>query len=91
MPQRLAGTMSLVAFAFCLVVGGFGANNALSTVIYRALVAMVGTFMVALIIGVMASKMIEENVAETVKAAETAREPENFTGISEAKQNRADR
>jgi len=86
--------MSLLAFVFCLLVGGFGANNELSTVLYRAMVAMAGTFVVAYVVGRMAKKMIEENVAAAVPevdSAETAPRPENFTGNSGRESSGGDR
>ena len=66
MPQRIAACMSLLVFALCLLIGGFGADNSFGTAVGRALVAMIGTYIVALVIGHMAKRMIEENVATTV-------------------------
>lgn len=54
--------MALLVFALCLLIGGFGADNSFGTAVGRALVAMIGTYIVALIIGHMAKRMIEENV-----------------------------
>ncbi len=62
MPQRLASVMALLAFAVCLISGEFEAGNPFSTTVERALTAMAVTFGVALIIGLMGQKMIEENV-----------------------------
>ncbi len=90
MPQRLAATMSIVAFVFCLLVGGFAADNALSTVLYRALIAMAGTFVVAYVVGVMARRMINESVT-TVTPAETARRMEKFEANSGTKPRSIDR
>ena len=74
MPQRLAAVMSLLVFAVCLIVGGLEVGNPFTTTVERALAAMAGTFVVALIVGFMAQKMIEENVnaatAEKTAAAE---------------------
>jgi len=66
MPQRMAAAMSLIVFALCLLIGGLGADNSFGVAVGRALVAMAGTFVVALVIGHMAKRMIEENVAATV-------------------------
>ena len=62
MPQKLASTLALLAFAACLIAGGVHAGNPFSTTIQRALLAMAGTYVIGLIIGSMAQKMIEENV-----------------------------
>jgi hypothetical protein len=51
MPQRLAAVMSLLAFAVCLVIGGVGADNPFTTTVERALAAMSGPFVVALVAG----------------------------------------
>jgi len=66
MPQRMAAAMSLIVFALCLLIGGLGADNSFGVAVGRALIAMAGTFVVALVIGHMAKRMIEENVAATV-------------------------
>jgi Na+/H+-dicarboxylate symporter len=63
MQQRMAAAMALVAFALCLLIGGFAADNSFGVAVGRALVAMIGTYIVALIIGLMARRMLEENVA----------------------------
>jgi len=61
MANRLAGCCALVVFAFCLVLG-LKANNTFSTTVTRALVAMGGTFVVGLLIGWIAQKMLDENL-----------------------------
>ena len=53
--------MSLVAFAVCLLVG-LQAGNTFSTIVANALLAMGGTFVVGLVVGVMAQKMLQENL-----------------------------
>src|SRR4051812_31901648 len=63
MPQRLAGTISLIVFATCLLIGGLSADNPFSVAVGRALVAMGGTFVVTLVIGLMVRRMLEENLA----------------------------
>ena len=62
MPQRLAAVLALIAFAVCLVVGGIQAGNPFTTTVMRALAAMVGTFVIGLIVGYMGQKMIDENL-----------------------------
>ena len=70
MPQRVAAILSILAFAMCLV-GGLQADNTFTTTVSRALVAMLGTFVVGLILGAMAQKMLTENVqAEEKKSKE---------------------
>ena len=63
MATRLAASLSLVVFALCLVVGGLQAGNPFGTTVLRALAAMGGTFVVGLIVGVMAEVMLKESVA----------------------------
>jgi putative effector of murein hydrolase LrgA (UPF0299 family) len=55
--------MSLIVFAVCLIAGGIGAGNPLGTTLQRALLAMVATLIVGLVIGWMAQKMLDENLA----------------------------
>ncbi len=62
MPRRLAASMSLVVFALCLVMGGLQAGNPFGTTVLRALAAMGGTFVIGLVIGVMAEIMLKESV-----------------------------
>ncbi len=57
--------MSLVAFAACLLMG-LGAGNTFSTIVANALLAMGATFAVGLVVGVMAQKMLEENLSPRV-------------------------
>ena len=54
--------MALLAFATCLV-AGMGADNTFATSVTRALWAMAGSYLVALVIGAMAQKMLDENLA----------------------------
>ena len=54
--------MSLVAFAVCLLMG-LRADNTFSTIVANALLAMAGTFAVGLVVGAMAQKMLDENLA----------------------------
>lgn len=61
MGQRLAGCMALVAFMFC-VIAGINVGNPFGTVVTRALLAMLATFVIGLVIGSMAQKMLDENI-----------------------------
>ena len=67
MPQRMAAALALVVFAACLLIGGTQTGNPLATVVQRALVAMAATFVIGLVAGVMAQKMLDENVASLEK------------------------
>ena len=67
--RRLAGCCALVVFAFCLI-QGLQAHNSFSTTVMRALLAMLGTFVVGLVIGWVAERMLDENLkAEEAKLA----------------------
>jgi len=63
MAQRIAGVLSLIAFAVCLAVGMLQAENGFGTTVTRALVAMAGTLFIGLVIGAMAQRMIDENIS----------------------------
>jgi Na+/H+-dicarboxylate symporter len=78
MPQRLAGAIALLVFAMCVLIGGLQADNTFGTAVGRALVAMVVTFVIALIVGHMAQRMLEENLKH-VKEMKSA---ENFEAKS---------
>jgi tetrahydromethanopterin S-methyltransferase subunit C len=80
MPQRLAGTLAILAFAICLVIGGVVADNPLTTTIARALVAMIATLVVGLIVGYAAQKMIDERMAEVKSASDKISEAETPAG-----------
>jgi uncharacterized protein YqgC (DUF456 family) len=62
MPKRLAAILALLVFAVCLIVGGLETGNPFATTVARALGAMVGTFVIGLIVGSMAQKMLDENL-----------------------------
>jgi hypothetical protein len=62
MVRRTAGSLSLLAFAVC-VVAGMNAGNTTGTVLSTALLAMGATFVVGLVVGAMAQKMLDESVA----------------------------
>jgi hypothetical protein len=82
MAQRLAGTVSLVVFVTCLLIGAFSAQNPLPTVVGRALVAMAGTFVVALVIGLMAKRMLDENLRSVSSAPSPTKAQENLESNS---------
>lgn len=65
MVRRMAGSLSLLAFAVCLV-AGLNAGNPAATVLSNALAAMGVTFVVGLAVGAMAQRMLDENVASEV-------------------------
>ena len=60
--RRIAASMALVAFFVCIL-AGMQAENPFTTVVAKALTAMVVTFVVGLVIGAMAQKMLDENLA----------------------------
>jgi hypothetical protein len=62
MAFRIASIMGLMSFAVCLIVGAFQADNPFTTTVSRALVALLGTMCVGLLVGVMAQKMLDENL-----------------------------
>jgi NhaP-type Na+/H+ or K+/H+ antiporter len=61
MPYRVAASFALIAFAMCLLIG-LEMENSFSTTVLRALVAMAGTFVIGLVLGLTLRKMVEENV-----------------------------
>jgi hypothetical protein len=63
MAKRMAGVLSIVVFAFCLLLG-LRAGNPFSTIVSRALVGMAGTYVVGLILGAVAQRMVDENVRD---------------------------
>ena len=67
MPLRIASTLALIAFAACLVIGGLEVGNPFSTTVLRALLAMACTWVIGLVIGSMAQKMLEENLRNEEK------------------------
>jgi hypothetical protein len=62
MPKRIAATLSIIAFAVCLLIGAFEADNTFATTVQRALMAMMVTLIVGLVVGGMAQKMLDENL-----------------------------
>jgi hypothetical protein len=76
MVRRTAGSLALLAFAVC-VVAGMNAGNSTATVLSTALLAMGATFVVGMVVGAMAQKMLDENVA--AEAAKPATAPDGAT------------
>ena len=63
MAKRMAGVLSIVVFAFCLLLG-LQAGNPFSTIVARALVGMAGTYVVGLVLGAVAQRMVDENLRD---------------------------
>jgi hypothetical protein len=78
--------MALVAFAVCILVG-LQAENTFATIVSNALLAMAVTFVVGLVVGAMAQKMLDENVAAATPSVASPKIP----GNSEAKAESGDR
>ena len=72
MARRMAAALALVVFAVC-VIAGLNAGNSFETVLTKALLAMAATFVVGLVVGGMAQKMLDENLA--AEAAKPAQDP----------------
>ncbi len=70
MPSRFAACLSLIVFAVCLVVGGVEAGNPFTTTVIRALLAMAFTYVIGLILGTMAARMLDENLKAEAKKIE---------------------
>ncbi len=78
MTHRIAATLALVAFTVCILVG-LQAGNTFSTIVSKALVALAVTFGVGLVLGAMAQKMLDENLAPAAKpknSSESQAKPE---------------
>ncbi len=71
MTRRIAATFALIVFAMCLI-EGLRAENPFGTVVLRALLGLVVTFGVGLILGVMAEKMLSENLEQTGKSEKSS-------------------
>jgi hypothetical protein len=82
MPARMAATLSLIVFALCLVVGGLRAGNPFGTTVLRALAAMAGTFVVGLVVGVMAQVMLKESIPAPSSSAGEVGKLKNSEGNS---------
>jgi hypothetical protein len=59
MGTKIAASCALLVFALAIV-QGLMAENTFVTTVYRALVAMGGTFVIGLVVGAMADKMAAE-------------------------------
>jgi hypothetical protein len=77
MVRRLAGCLALLTFAVCIA-AGLSAGNSAATILSNALAAMGATFVVGLAVGVMAQKMLDENVAAAARKAAPAPAKENL-------------
>ena len=82
-PQKLAAVLALLMFALCLVIGALQAGNTFTTTVWRALVAMGGTFVIGLIAGAMGQKMLDENAATAAKAEEANELKNNENSVTE--------
>jgi NADH:ubiquinone oxidoreductase subunit H len=78
MVRRIAASLALVAFFVCIL-AGMSAENPFSTVVANALVALVVTFVVGLVLGAMAQKMLDENIAAAAIVADNSGNPEAKT------------
>jgi NhaP-type Na+/H+ or K+/H+ antiporter len=83
MAQRIAAALALIVFAVCLIVG-LEADNTFGTTVMRAITAMVVTFFIGLALGMMAQKMLDENL-------KTERDKLMGGGINEGKTQPSDR
>ncbi len=61
MANRFAAVAALIVFALCLVLG-ISADNTFATTVSRALIALAGTFIISLLLGAAAQKMLDENI-----------------------------
>ena len=73
MPTRIAGCLSLLSFAACLLAGGLGGDAAFGTILGRALGALCFTFVLGLLVGAMAQRMLEESLEKEAATLEAAR------------------
>ena len=76
MAKRISASLSLIAFAICLLIGAFEADNSFATTVQRALLAMVITLFVGLLIGAMAQKMLDENLKHLEEKSEISTKKE---------------
>lgn len=67
MEQRVAAICALIAFAMCVIVGAFEAKNPFGTTLARALVAMLGSYVVGYLVGMAGERMIGERRAAAEK------------------------
>lgn len=83
MPRRLAASLALLVFAICLI-AGLESGNTISTILSRALVAMLGTLVISMIVGTMAQRMLDENLAR--KEQELRQSQGTAAGATDAQQ-----
>lgn len=76
MPPRVAAVLGLVAFAYTLLAGLVQTDNAFTTIVLRAIVAMLGTVVVGYILGWIAQAMLNENVRAAEEQLRKEAEPE---------------
>jgi hypothetical protein len=82
MTRRIAASMALVAFVVCILVG-LQADNTFSTIVGKALLAMATTFILGLVIGTMAQKMLDENLAARTPAETNPKDSQAESGPSD--------
>ena len=66
MARKIAAASALLVFAISVLLG-LHAENTFSTTLSRALQAMAATFVIGLVVGVMADKMVEEHLSASEK------------------------
>lgn len=64
MPTKIAGILSLLAFAISLLVGAFDAQNSLVTIIWRAVLMMGMALVVGYVVGLMAETMLSHHLSD---------------------------
>lgn len=64
MVNRIAGILALVAFAMTAFIGAVEADNSFATTIGRALLAMLGTYVIGYLVGMAADRMLAENLSK---------------------------
>ena len=67
MANQIAGLLALIAFAMSLLLGAIETENGFAVVVWRALLAMLGTYVVGYVLGVAAERMVAENVVAAEK------------------------
>lgn len=70
MEQRVGAIAALLAFAMCLSIGAFEAQNPFGTVLWRSLIAMFWSYVVGYLVGMAAERMMRERRAELEKKSE---------------------
>lgn len=84
LPKQLAAAGAGVAFLACLVIG-LQADNPTATVLWRAIVAMGGVFVVGYVVGLLAQRMLDDDArsARTKLDAELTQHEERAAGTEE--------